>query len=312
MIFTVTLNPAVDKILFLEEFQRSHTNRLTQSLEAIGGKGTHVSINLKLLGVPSTALGIALGENGRKIVKMLEECAGEVRFLQYDLPGMQSRTNYQIVENCGHVSTMVAERGPMLPRIITDNLLSQIRRLIKPGDTLVLTGDASNTEDTGIYSKLTAAANELGAKVFLDASGPYLRAALDSGPSLIKPNLEELSFLAGSELKTEADIMSAMQALDGFNIPLIAMTWSGNGAIVKDGPDFYRVQPIPVQTVNEGGCGDAFLSAIIAGLENDLGIMDTLKLAAAVSAAAAETEITVGFDPKRAAELMKQAVVVRV
>jgi fructose-1-phosphate kinase PfkB-like protein len=113
-------------------------------------------------------------------------------------------------------------------------------------------------------------------------------------------------------LKTEADVVAAMQALDGFDIPMIAMTWSGNGAIVKNGRDFYRVKPIQVQTLNEGGCGDAFLSAVIAGIEKDLGIINTLKLAAAVAAAAAETETTVGFDPRRAGELQKQAVVVRI
>lgn len=312
MIFTVTLNPAVDKILFLDEFQRSRTNRLTQTLETIGGKGTHVSINLKLQDVQSTALGIALGENGKKIVKILEGWGVEVQFLQYDLPGMESRTNYEIVENSGHICTMVTERGPILPTRITDDLLKQIRGLVKAGDMLVLTGDASNVEDAAIYSKLTLVVKELGVKVFLDASGHYLKEGLSSSPFLIKPNFEELCFIAGRDLKTEAEIVAAMQSLDGFNIPMIAMTWNGNGAIVKNGRDFYRVNPIKVEAINEGGCGDAFLSAIIAGIEKNISIEATLKAAAAVAAAAAESEITAGFDPTRAAELKKLAVVTKI
>jgi 1-phosphofructokinase family hexose kinase len=312
LIYTVTLNPAVDKILFLDEFQRSRTNRLTQTLESIGGKGTHVFISLKLLGVQSTALGIALGENGKKIVKMLAGWGEEVHFLQYDLPGMESRTNYEIVENSDHICTMITERGPILPKRITDDLLIQIRGLLQPGDMLVLSGDASNVEDTAIYSKLTLVSNQLGAKVFLDASGHYLREGLNSSPFLIKPNFEELSFIAGRGLKTEADIVTAMQNLNGFKIPMIAMTWSENGAIVKSGVDFYRVNPIQVETINAAGCGDAFLAGIIAGIAKNLGIMDTLKLAAATAAAAAEFEITVGFDPARAEELKKQAVVVKI
>lgn len=312
MIFTVTLNPAVDKILFLDEFQRSRTNRLTQTLETIGGKGTHVSINLKLQDVQSTALGIALGENGKKIVKILEGWGVEVQFLQYDLPGMESRTNYEIVENSGHICTMVTERGPILPTRITDDLLKQIRGLVKAGDMLVLTGDASNVEDAAIYSKLTLVAKELGVKVFLDASGHYLKEGLSSSPFLIKPNFEELCFIAGRDLKTEAEIVAAMQSLDGFNIPMIAMTWNGNGAIVKNGRDFYGVNPIKVEAINEGGCGDAFLSAIIAGIEKNISIEATLKAAAAVAAAAAESEITAGFDPTRAAELKKLAVVTKI
>ena len=304
----MTLNPAIDKILFLDQFQRSSTNRLTRTLETIGGKGTHVSINLKLLGVQSTALGIVLGESGRKIVKMLADWGQDIHFLQYDLPGMESRTNYQIVENSGHICTMLAERGPILPKNITDDLLYQIRGLIKSGDKLVLTGDASNIHDTAIYSKLILVANELKAKVFLDASGYYLKEGLDSSPFLIKPNCEELSFIAGRDLKTEADIIAAMQDLDKFNITLIAMTWGENGAIIKAGNDFYKLNPIHVKAVNEGGCGDAFLSAMIAGIEKKLGITETLKLAAAVAAAAAESEDTVGFNPTRAEELRAQAV----
>ena len=273
MIFTVTLNPAVDKILFLDTFQRSRTTRLSHTLETLGGKGTHVFIDLKLLGVPCTALGIALGANGRKIIKMLEAYGDGVSFLYYDVPGMESRTNYEIVETSGPTCTMLTERGPILPRSMTDALLDQIRGLIKPGDMLVLSGDASNIEDTGIYCKLTQTANELGAKVILDASGPYLKEGLDSRPFLIKPNLEELSYLAGRELKTEADILAAMQELDACDIPMIAMTWSDQGAIVKHGADFYRVAPIQVEAVNEVGCGDAFLSGMIAGIEKKLGII---------------------------------------
>jgi 1-phosphofructokinase len=309
LIFTVTLNPAVDKILFLDEFQRSRTNRLTRTLETIGGKGTHVSINLKLQDMQSTALGITIGENGKKIKKKMEAWGVEVRFLHYDLPDMESRTNYEIVENSGCICTMLTERGPILPASITNELLKQIKELIKPGDMLVLTGDASNVEDAAIYSKLTLVAKELGGKVFLDASGQYLKEGLNSGPFLIKPNFEELCFLAGRDLKTVAEIVAAMQELDGFNIPMITMTWGGNGAVVKNGQDFYRVNPIEVRTVNEGGCGDAFLSSIVAGIEKGTSIEKTLKAAAAVAAAAAESEITVGFDPGRAAELQNKAVV---
>jgi 1-phosphofructokinase family hexose kinase len=311
LIYTVTINPAVDKILFLDEFLRSRTNRLTRTLETIGGKGTHVSINLSLMGVQSTALGISLGENGKKIEKMLAGWDVQVQFLHYGLPGIESRTNYQVVENSSHISTMLAERGPVLPTSITDDLLKQIHGCIKPGDMLVLTGDASNVEDVGIYSKLTLAAKQLGAKVFLDASGYYLKQSLNSSPFLIKPNFEELCFIAGKDLKTDAEIVAAIHSLDGFNLPMVAMTWGGNGAIVKSGGDFYRVKPIKIQAVNEGGCGDAFLSAIIAGVERSTPIHETLKNAAAVAAAAAEFESTVGFDPARAEELRNQAVVTK-
>jgi 1-phosphofructokinase family hexose kinase len=312
LIFTVTLNPAIDKILFLDEFHRSRTNRLSQTLETIGGKGTHVSINLILLGVQSTVLGIVLGENGKKIIRILERWGMDVQLLYYDMPGMESRTNYEVVERNGAICSMLTERGPILPENITDDLLKKIEGLVKAGDMLVLTGDASNVEDTAIYSKITRIVKERGGKVFLDASGTYLLEGLKSSPFLIKPNFEELCFLAGSNLKTEEDIVTAIQGLERFKTPIISMTWGKNGAIVKHYHDFFRIMPIAVQAVNEGGCGDAFLSGIIAGIDKSLSIEETLKTAAAVSAAAAESESTAGFDQTRASELTAKAVVYKI
>ena len=312
MIYTLTLNPAIDKVLFLAELQPSKTNRLSRTIETIGGKGTHVSIGLKLLGVPSVALGVTLGENGKKIQRMLANWGVESRFLHYDIEQMESRTNYEIVELNTRLCTMLTEQGPMLPAMMTDDLIAQITSLLVPRDVLVLTGDASNVEDKVIYSKLGEVAKKKGAQIYLDASGAYLKEALPASPFLIKPNLEELCFLAGHELHNEAEIIKAMQALDQFGIQIIAMTWSGNGAIVKNGADYYRINPIKVDAINEGGCGDAFLAALIAGITQNNAFIEILKTASAVASATAESEITAGFDQTRVEVLRNQAVVTKI
>jgi 1-phosphofructokinase family hexose kinase len=312
LIFTITLNPAIDKILFLNEFVKTKTNRLDRVVETLGGKGTHVSINLKLLGVQSTALGITIGENGKRITQLMEGWGIDVRFLHYDLEGLESRTNYEIVEESDHACSMVTEKGPILPRFITNDLLDQLDRLVHPGDIVVLTGDASNVEDTSIYVKLTKAAKDHEAKVFLDASGPYLAEGIKSRPYLIKPNLEELGYITGREISSEADIVSALIGLSEYGIEIIAMTWSGKGAVIKYGESMYRIDPIKVHVINEGGCGDAFLAAIIAGIVKGSTIEETLKSAAAVAGTAAESEITAGFDPSRADKLINDIVVTKI
>ena len=55
MINTLTLNPAIDRVLYLGELVKNVTNRIESVTEVIGGKGTHVSINLRLLGVVNRA-----------------------------------------------------------------------------------------------------------------------------------------------------------------------------------------------------------------------------------------------------------------
>ena len=231
----MTLNPAIDKILFIDEHIPGRTARLNRTLESIGGKGTHVSINLKALGVQSIALGITLGENGQTIARMMTQLGVETRFLHYDHCGMESRINYVLVEEAMHRCTMLADRGPVLRVAMTDALIRQLRSLIQPGDILVMTGDARNVEDTSIYTCLAREAGALGAKVALDASGPYLAEGMKSKPFLIKPNFEELCFLAGRELTGEADIVSALEELLKTGVSMIAMTWGSNGAFFASG-----------------------------------------------------------------------------
>lgn len=307
MIYTVTLNPAVDKVLFLDEFSRSRTARIKQVVESIGGKGTHVSINLKLLGSSSIALGITLGQNGNKVAELMRSQGIETRFLHYDLPGFETRTNYEIVEEINKASTMLTERGPILPSRITEDLLAHVSQLIKKDDLLVLSGDASNVEDVEIYAGICSQASSAGVRIFLDASGNYLAQGIRSKPWLIKPNYEELTSLVGRDLPTENDIAHALEAPALSGIQVIAMTWSGNGAVVKNGSLIYRVYPVKVNPLNEAGCGDAFLAAMIHGIERSLPFEDTLKLATSVAGAAAEFEMTVGFDLKRVEQLIGQA-----
>ena len=312
MIFTVTINPAIDKVLFLDEFLRSKTNRLNKVMEMIGGKGTHVSINLNIQGVKNTALGIVFGDNGEKIIKHLHAIGVEEKFLEYQIQGMESRINYEIVEENDHTCTMLNEKGPKLPKQVTDDLIQQIHDLVKDGDSLILTGDASNVEDTTIYSRITQDAKRRGVKVFLDASGDYLLQGLESCPFLIKPNIEELSFLANKELNSLTEIIAAIRELDRFNIPIIAMTWGRNGAVIKSMDELFFVHPIEVNAVNEAGCGDAFLSALVAGIQEGSPMIDTLMHASAISAATVESELTVGFEPDRVKELIKKAQVEKI
>ncbi len=312
MIYTLTLNPAIDRVLFLDELKKDRTNRVKRVLDTIGGKGTHVSINLKLLGVQSTALGVTFGENGMKINEMMRAWGVDTSFIHFEKPGVQSRTNTVLIEETYHHCTMITEPGPQLSMEITEQLSRQINGLLQPGDILILTGDAGNVEDTAVYTKLAVLACEKGARVALDASGPYLKQALGASPFMIKPNHEELCYLVGKELITEEDIVSAIQSLEPYGIDFIVMTWGGKGAIVKAGAEIYRVHPVSSTVINEAGCGDAFLSAFIGGLIKDFPVERTLKMAASVAGAAAELDETTGFDPARAKELESQTSIERI
>lgn len=57
MIYTITLNPSIDFIVEVDDFQIGHLNRIDRESKFPGGKGINVSRVLNTIDVPSKALG---------------------------------------------------------------------------------------------------------------------------------------------------------------------------------------------------------------------------------------------------------------
>ena len=307
MINTVTLNPAIDRILFIDRFERTVTARVHLKTEALGGKGVHISVNLSLLGEPSRAFGVLFGDTGKRIENELKEMGVTTRFVQGEKrPGADSRTNYVVIEESG-VSTIISEHGIDLTEEDIDSVISLLKEDAEDGDILVLSGDASNVEDPYVYNRFIGAMKDRNAKVFLDASGPALAGALEASPFLIKPNRDELESLTGMEIRNDVDGFRAIRALDRYGIPNIALTLGEDGSIIKFGDGgILRALPLRVPVKNTAGCGDAFLSGLIAGIARGWENERTLRTAAAVSAATAADPLTVGFDTEYAESLKEQ------
>ena len=301
MVNTLTLNPAIDKVLYLDALKKNVTNRIRGTAEAIGGKGTHVSINLRLLGLKNRAFGICHGETGRRVIGYLRDYGLEVEFIHREEGS--SRTNYLLVEG-NNDCTIVAEKGVALGTGDLDELVASLRSKTKAGDSLVLSGDAGNCPDPFVYHRIIEELRDREFRVFIDTSGPALAACVGSAPFLIKPNLGELSQLCGRELDGgDEDILRALDSLDKFGIEIIAVSLGRDGSIVKCPQGLFKAVPPPVEVRNTIGCGDCFLAGLVYGSSEGKGMEETLRIATGAAAATAESSLSVGFDLDRAREL---------
>lgn len=306
MIHTLTLNPAIDKILYLPRFEKNVTNRAKKTLDTIGGKGTHVSINLKFLGQDSTAFGICHGASGARVIRMLQDYGINVRFNHYEDGVRETRTNYLLIEDSTDC-TIISESGVTLDPHELDELLEVMKATIQPGDYLIFSGDASNSPDPSVYNRILRMFRDRQLRCILDTSGKSLKECIQEHPYMVKPNLDELSTLVGCPVPEEEDaILRAIDSLDPFGVEIIAVSLGGNGSIIKAFGSCYRVRSPKVNVVNTIGCGDCFLAGFVYGLSRGLPIEETIRIAASVSSAAAESDISVGYDRERAEELRGQ------
>lgn len=310
MINTITLNPAIDHIIYLNRFVRNITNRIQNTRITMGGKGTHVSLNLALMGSPSRAFGFGFGQTGQQIIDMLREGGVEPCFIYGE--EAESRTNYLIVEEETKDATLVADKGPLPDAEKVDAFMKLMKDMVQSGDFVVFSGDTSNFPDPYIYNRLMTMLSGREVKYFLDASGKSLEKCIEGSPFLIKPNRDELSALLGETLVSDSDVVRAIGKLDRYHIEAVAVSMGGDGSLVRYQDSLYRVYPPEVNVYNTVGCGDCFLGGLLHGFEKEFAFEDTLRYATAVSAATAESALSVFFDPKRAEELMDQVRICRV
>jgi len=311
MIHTLTLNPAVDKLLVINEFRRDTTNRILETCNSVGGKGTHVSINLSLLNKESKAFGILFGENGETIKDILKQYPKiDVNMLHFKEGN--SRTNYVIIEiDKNNTCTLITEQGHFITKDVSDELIQLLKKKFNFGDFLVISGHAGNTEIPGIYNFIMDSVKDKRPKVFLDTSSEDLKSGLTKKPFLVKPNEYELSQVMGREISTEEDILEGIDYISNQGVRCIVVSRGEKGSIASYDNTIYKVIPPRVNVVSTIGCGDALLSGLVYGFDEEMEFEDILRFATAISAAAAESKFSVGFDYSRAMSLLDDVRIIK-
>ena len=107
MITTVTLNPCIDRTVYVDTLTVGGHHRAQQSLSQVGGKGLNVSTVLAHLGVDTLCTGLNYTGDAAVIPSMLERQQIPGRFLE--VPG-RLRVNLKLTERSGRM-TEINEQG---------------------------------------------------------------------------------------------------------------------------------------------------------------------------------------------------------
>lgn len=285
MIYTVTLNPALDYVVHLEQFAIGATNRTTGEAFFAGGKGINVSIVLNHLGVKSVALGFLAGFTGEVIERWLAKRGIAADFVTIPL-GM-TRINIKLKTG---TETEINGMGPDIDVPSLQQLYVRLDAL-REGDTLVLSGSAPQSLPTDIYGRVLARLEGRNVRCVVDAVGPLAEQVLPYRPFLIKPNHAELGALCRCRLDPwdlERIEHCARQLQDkGARNVLVSMGDMGALLAAEDGRVYF--QPAAKGELrNSVGSGDAMVAGFLAALEeNGADFPAALRLAAAAGGATA-------------------------
>ena len=262
MFYTMTLNPALDYNMTLNEFTPERVNRSVKEEMIPGGKGLMVSRMLKNLGIESTAFGLVAGFTGAELTRMIHELGVRASFVS--LPEGMTRINVKL---WGSLEGEINAQGPVCDEKSLQVLFEKLSLLTKD-DTLVLSGSVPASLPKDIYVDMIKHVKDKGTRIVVDATGELLRSTLSYRPFLIKPNHHELGELYGVTLTTKEDVAMYAKKLRDEGARNVLVSMAGDGAVLaaEDGSVWFGEAP-KGNVVNTVGSGDSMVAGFLAGYE---------------------------------------------
>lgn len=262
MIYTITLNTALDRTILVKSICPDDCNRIEQERMYAGGKGVDVSKVLTALGVANKALGFVGGFAGEELEGLLVNEGIACDFVR--ISG-GTRTNIIINETDSGSQTLFNAKGPEIRPYELMQMIHKVEKLDKP-EYVIISGSLPPGVNPEIYRKIIEIVKGNGAKVVFDTDGEALKVGMQGRPDIIKPNIHELSRLVGVKLEKRAEVVSAAHKVreQGIETVLVSMGAEGMLLVGRDGQ--YTAIPPKVEAINTIGAGDSAVAGFIYGL----------------------------------------------
>lgn len=283
MIYTVTVNPALDYVMQLPEVKDGETNRSSDTQFLAGGKGINVSQILNQLGVDNTAWGFVGGFTGEELIRQLN-----VKKISSDFVRISDDTRVNVKIHAQE-ETEINAAGPD----ITDQEVAAFKsRLddLKAGDVVVLSGSLAPSLPTDFYESLLPLIREKGAEFVVDTTGEALLRTLKFNPLVIKPNHHELADLFDTSFSSTADMLEAAKKLQKLGAQNVMISMAGEGAYLVTADHVYHANAATGTAVNSVGAGDSMIAGFVGTWFEKHDAAEGLRVGSACGGATAFTE----------------------
>lgn len=280
MIYTVTLNPAIDYVIRLERVETGSVNRMDSDDKYAGGKGINVSRVLKRLGYDNTATGFLGGFTGQFIKDGLLAEGIQTNFVAVD---QDTRINVKIKAD---QETEINGLGP----VVTDAQLAELEAILAgltEEDTVVFAGSAPASLGNQVYNRLIPVAKKAGAEVVCDFEGQTLLDSLAHQPLLVKPNNHELEAIFGVTLNGLADVEKYARQILAKGAKNVIISMAGDGALLVTPEAAYFARPIKGTVKNSVGAGDSMVAGFTGEFVHSQDPIEALKWGVACGTATA-------------------------
>jgi len=288
-IITITLSPAIDKTTSTEKVVPEQKLRCMPPTYEPGGGGINVSRALRHLGCESLAMYFAGGYSGNFFQELLKN--EDIQSLVIPIQG-NTRTNIIVVEESTHQQYRFGMVSPPVEEQDWQLFLATLEK--QSGYEYVI---ASGSLPAGVpldfFGRVSAIVKRHDAKLIVDTSGDALKQAITEGVYMIKPNLNELSFLCGqAQLEKEEVVAAAKSIIKTKGCEVVAVSLGKEGAMLVTANEYWHIVPPPIIPKSTVGAGDSMVAGIVYALSKGFGWEDVLRFGVSCGTAATMNEGT--------------------
>lgn len=281
MIYTITLNPALDRTIWIKSINPDDCNRIEKEQLYAGGKGIDVSKVLTKFGVKNKALGFVGGFAGEELEGLLINEGIACDFVRI---ADRTRTNIIVNDMGANTQTLFNAKGPSITAYELMQIIHKIENLAETA-YVIISGSLPQGVNPEIYRKIIEIVKGKGTKVVLDTDGEALLVGMQELPNIIKPNIHELSRLAGRPLDDMDSVVEAACHLHERGIEIVLVSMGAKGILMVSDRGRYLVQPPVVEAKNKIGAGDSAVAGFIYGLSTGKDLVHALTYAVAAGTA---------------------------
>ena len=306
MILAVTLNTSIDKFYMLDRLEPYTVMRVRKVNNTAGGKGMNVARIAALGGEAVTVMGFVGGYNGQFFESLVTQPNIRKAFTHVQA---ETRSCINGWDDSKKRSTEYLEPGAMVSGKEVERFTADFAQELKNTRVVTISGSLPAGVPDDFYAKLISLCRQAGIPVLLDTSGEALVKGVKAGPTLIKPNRDELRQLLGKETSSREEIIKAAMELNASGISRVVISLGAEGALMVCREGVFHGKPPRIEPVNTVGCGDSMIGGFAIGYARRWTASESLRYAVAVSAANALSVGTGSYERDVMEILLKNVII---
>ncbi|MFH1995567.1 MAG: 1-phosphofructokinase [Candidatus Omnitrophota bacterium] len=289
MIYTVTINPSIDKHITIAKLIKDDAIRAKSMRRDPGGKGINVSRVVSELKSKTRAFAIIGGCAGYMMRDLLEN--NKIDFNVIETIG-ETRINVIITDLSDRTQTRISTEGPKVNSGTIDNFVALLDKADPRPSFWVLGGSLPPGAPKDTYKTIIEHLRKRGEKCALDADGEALHLGIEAVPFMIKPNEYELERLIGKPIGNDNEIAKAATELCDSGIEIVIVSLGKKGAVVATKDQAFKLESPSVEAKSKVGAGDSLIGGLLTALEKGWDIEKAARYGVAAGTAAVLTEGT--------------------